>query len=48
MSSRKIFDLASTSPDPYSAADGYQAKLHPNMMLLVVKRTVLIGSYKEK
>jgi hypothetical protein len=48
MSSRKIFDLASTSPDRYSAADHYQAKVHPSMMLLVVERIVFIESYKER
>jgi hypothetical protein len=47
MSTRQIFDLASTSPNPYSAADDYQAKLHPNMML-PVKGMVLVGTYKER
>jgi len=37
MSSREIFDLAFTSPDLYSAADDYQAELHPNMMLFVIE-----------
>jgi hypothetical protein len=32
--------LASTSPDPYSAADHYQAVVHPSLMLLVVERTI--------
>lgn len=38
MFTRKIFDLAYTSPDLYSAADDYQAKIQPNTMLLVVEK----------
>jgi hypothetical protein len=44
----QIFGLASTSPNPYSAADHYQAKVHPSMMLLVVEGVVLINTYKER
>ena len=47
MSSRKIIDLASKSPDRYSAADHYQAKVHPSIMLLVVERMIVIENYKE-